>query len=146
MSSFQKLLMTFGAFGLSTQTIALFAWIFMKLNNGIIYGDGLLNAVAMGMMISMGSALSAALGAALVSSSLDSPKPVRWAFIVAFLYVLLETKRLIFHSHSSAGRWYAWLNGAINVWPALLSITAAVAVARLWRKRAHSRPQVASTR
>jgi hypothetical protein len=88
--------MTFGAFGLSTQTIALFAWIFMKLNNGIIYGDGLLNAVAMGMMISMGSALSAALGAALVSSSLDSPKPVRWAFIVAFLYVLLETKRLIF--------------------------------------------------
>jgi hypothetical protein len=134
MSNFQKLLITFGAFWLSLQTVVLFAWIFGKLNTGVIYGDGVLDAIAMGVMTSMGRALAAALGTAIVALSIDSPKPERWAFIVAFLYVSGTAIRLLLHWHSPSRRWYLLSLGTDLFWPAVVSIATAAATAHLQRK------------
>jgi len=134
MSNFQKLLITLGAFWLSLQTVVLLAWIFGKLNTGVIYGDGVLDAIAMGIMTSMGRALAAAFGTVLVMRSVGSPKPERWAFIVAFLYVLGTAIRLLLHWHSPPRRWYLWSQGVDLFWPAIVSITAAAVTAHLQRK------------
>jgi len=65
------------------------AWgLFGKLNNGIIYDDNLLSAVAMGVMTSIGRSVASILAGAVVMVSADSQKPERWASIIALLYVI----------------------------------------------------------
>jgi len=142
MSNFQKLLITLGAVWLSLQTVVLFAWIFGKLNTGVIYGNGVLATIAMGMMISMGRALAALLGTVLVMRSVESPKPERWALIVALLYALMPTIRLLVQSHSRPRRWDLWLQGADVLWPALVAAAAAYAIGRM-KRRAHT-PQISA--
>jgi len=93
----RNLLVTLGAFWLSLQVVVLFAWLFGRLNNRVIYGDGVLDAIAMGVMTSLGRDVAAALAAALVTLSAASQKPERWAFIVAILAGVRQEIRPVAH-------------------------------------------------
>ena len=84
----RNFLIACGAFWLSLWTVGLLGGLFGKLNNGIIYDDNLLSAVAMGVMTSIGRSVASILAGAVVMVSADSQKPERWASIIALLYVI----------------------------------------------------------
>jgi hypothetical protein len=127
----RNLLVTLGAFWLSLQTVVLFAWLFGRLNNGVIYGDGVLDAILMGVMTSMGRAVAAALAAGLVTLSAASQKPERWAIIIATLYLAKAPTQ---HWHMSPRAWDRLSQSADLLWPALACAIAAVVTARLRHK------------
>jgi hypothetical protein len=88
MSAIKNVLISFGAFWASLWVAPLLAWPFGKLNEGIVYGDGVLSAVAMGVMSSLGRTLAAVLAGVLVTVVVASRKPQLWALIVAVLNVV----------------------------------------------------------
>src|SRR5260370_37837787 len=83
----RNILVAFGAYYLSLWTAPLFSWPFDKLNVHFTYLGSLLSAVMMGVMTSMGRAVSAIVAVAIVCVSADSETPERSAYIVAVLYV-----------------------------------------------------------
>jgi hypothetical protein len=84
----RNILITCGAFWLSLWTVAPLVWLFSKLNDKVIYGDSVVEAVAMGAMTSMGPSFGAILAGLLVTFTADGRKPERWALAVATLYVI----------------------------------------------------------
>jgi hypothetical protein len=128
----RNLLITLGAFWLSLQALVLFAWLFGRLNSRAIYGDGVLDAIAMGVMTSMGRAMTAALAAAIVALSAAGPKPERWAFIVAALYVVDVPVRM--HWHLPPTAWDRLWQSVDLLWPAFACVVVAIVTARLRRK------------
>jgi hypothetical protein len=127
----RNLLITFGAFWLSRLLVVLLSRPFLAVNNGITYGDSWLDAIALGIMTSMGRALAAAVGAGLVVFFAASPKPERWASIVAVLYLLYGSGSS--HWYLPPTRWdYLW-RGTDRVWPVIVCLAAAVIIARLRR-------------
>lgn len=127
----RNLLVALGAFWLSLQVVVLFAWLFGRLNSEITYRDGVLDAIAMGMMTSMGRAVAAALAAGLVTLAAAGPKPERWAFIVAILYL---TKAPTQHWHVPPRAWDRLWQSADLLWPAFACAAVAVITARLRHK------------
>jgi len=127
----RNLLITLGAFWLSLHVVVLFALLFGRLNRGVIYGDGVLDALAMGVMTSMGRAVAAALAAALVTLAVDAKKPERWAFTVAILYVANAFTQSWGMPPTA---WDRLWHGADVLWPALVCLVVAVVTARLGRK------------
>ena len=67
MAAIRNILISFGAFWLSLWTVAPLGWPFSKLNTGMVYGDGVLSNLAMGLMTSMGRTLAAILAGVLVT-------------------------------------------------------------------------------
>ena len=131
----RNFLVTFGAFWLSLWTVSLFSWLFGKLNEHFIYSDNVFSMVMMGVMMSMGRAVSAILAAAIVVVSADSEKPERWAYIIAVLYVVDAPVRY--------GRWYVsptvldrLSRGVDRLFPAIACIIGAVVIAHFQRKKA----------
>jgi len=136
MSWVRNLLISFGAFWLSGWTILLFAWPIAKVTNGIIYGPGVLSAIAMGVMTSMDSAVAAALAAVLVMFAVPSRRPECWAVIVAMLYVV-DSRQF--------GRWHLPPTARDRLWqattilfPAVVCVTVAFVIAHLRRKSDHA--------
>ena len=68
----RNILVAFGAYYLSLWTAPLFSWPFDKLNVHFTYSGSLLSAVMMGVMTSMGRAVSATVAVAIVCVSADS--------------------------------------------------------------------------
>jgi hypothetical protein len=132
MSKVRNLLISLGAFWLSLQLTVLFAWFFGKLNERVTYGDSVFAAIAMGVMTSMGRALAAALAAVLVTLLAISPKPHRWAFIVALLYLVAPPVR--YHWAVPPTAWYRLWQGVDRSWPVIACIFAAVITTRLQQK------------
>jgi len=133
MSKIQSILISFGVFWLSLWVAGVLAWPFAKLNDGIIYGDGVLNAVAMGVMSSMARTLAAVLAGVLVTLVIVSRKSQWWALIVAALYVVDAPVR--HHWGRPATAWDRLWQGVDLLFPAVACIAAAVATARMRRKR-----------
>lgn len=127
----RNLLITLGAFWLSLQVLVLFDWLFGRLNSGISYGDGVLDAIAMGLMTSMGRAMAAAFAAALVTLAAAGSKPERWAFIVAVLYL---TRAPTMHWHVPPRAWDRLWQSADVLWPALACAVVAIITVRLRHK------------
>jgi hypothetical protein len=127
----RNLLITLGAFWLSLQVVVLFAWLFGRLNSGITYRDGVFDEIAMGVMTSMGRATAAALAAALVTLAAAGPKPERWAFIVAILYL---TKAPTMHWQVPPGAGDRLWQSVDVLWPALACAVVAIITARLRHK------------
>jgi hypothetical protein len=127
----RNLLITLGAFWLSLHVVVLFSLLFGRLNRGVIYGDRALDALAMGMMTSMGGAVAAALAAALVTLAVVAQKPERWAFIVAILYV---ANALTQSWGMPPTAWDRLWHGADVLWPAVACVVVAIITARLRRK------------
>jgi hypothetical protein len=132
MPKIRNLLISLGAFWLSLHLTVLFAWLFGKLNERVIYGDSVFAAIAMGAMTSMGRALAASLAAVLVTLVAVSPKPQRWAYIVALLYLVAPPVR--YHWHVPPTTWYRLWQGVDRAWPVVACILAAVITARLQQK------------
>lgn len=127
----RNLLITLGAFWLSLQGMVLFVWLFGRLDSGIIYGDSVPDAIAMGMMTAMGRAVAAALAAAIVTLAVASQKPERWAFIVAILYA---AKAPTMHWQVPPRAWDRLEQSVDVLWPALACAVVAIITARLRNK------------
>jgi len=84
----QNILISFGAFWLSLWMVVPLSWLFGKLDVRIIYGDSVLEAIAMGAMTSMGRSVAAIIAGLLVTFAASGRKPERWAFVIASLYVI----------------------------------------------------------
>src|ERR1700735_349709 len=134
MSRVRNLLVAFGAFWFSLWIVPWLAIAFGKLNSGIIYDSVWYEAIAMGMMTSMGRAVAASLAGAITAMVVDDKKPERWALIVAALYVVDAPVRY--------GRWHVsptpWdhLSRAVDlIWPAIACLIGMMGRARHRQKR-----------
>jgi hypothetical protein len=136
----RNILVAFGAFYLSLWTAPLFSWPFDKLNHHFTYTtESLLSAVMMGMMISMGRAVSAIFAAAIVPVTADSETPERWAYIVAVLYVADASVRSIHWKWNVPPTvWdHLWL-GVDRLFPAFACVIGAIVIAQYRRKKSSS--------
>jgi hypothetical protein len=130
----RNILISFGVFWLSLWVAGVLGWWPLgKLNDGIVYGDGVLSALAMGMMSSMHRTLAAALAGALVTVVVASRKPALWALIVAALYIVAAPVR--HHWGYPATSWDRFWQSVDLVFPAVACIAAAVLTAHLRAKR-----------
>lgn len=133
MSRVQNILISFGVFWLSLWVAGVLAWPLGKLNDGIVYGGGVLSALAMGVMSSMGRTLAAVLAGVLVTVVVASRKSELWALIVAALYVVDAPVR--HHWGYPATAWDRLWQSVDLLFPAVACIAAAVVTARLRTKR-----------
>jgi hypothetical protein len=132
----RNILVAFGAYYLSLWTAPLFSWPFDKLNVHFTYSGSLLSAVMMGVMTSMGRAVSATVAVAIVCVSADSETPERWAYIVAVLYVADASLRA-FHWKWNVPPtiWdHLWL-GVDRLFPAIACVIGAIVIAHYRRKK-----------
>lgn len=134
MPRIRNILIACGVFWLSLWVSPWFAIVFGKLNSKIIYDDVWYEAIAMGMMISMGRALAAVLACVVITLVVDARHPERWALIVAALYLI--------DSPVHYGQWHivptSWdqLWRAIDfVWPTIACVIAAMVMTRFSRTR-----------
>jgi hypothetical protein len=135
----RNILVAFGAFYLSLWTAPLFSWPFEKLNNHFTYSsENVVSAVMMGVMLSMGRAVSAALAAALGCVSADGETPERWGYIVAVLYVAYASVRAI-RWNVPPTVWDRLWQGVDRLFPAIACVIAAIVIAHYRRKKAKSR-------
>ena len=103
----------------------------MKLR--IVYGDGVLSAIGMGIMDSIGRTLAAILAGVLVTLVVSGRKSELWALLVATLYVV--DSRVRYHWYLPPTSWDR-LSQIVNfVFPGIACIAAAFVIARLRRKR-----------
>jgi len=131
MTTFRNVLISLGVFWLSFWAVVPFEWPFMKLR--IIYGDGVLSAIGMGIMDSIGRTLAAILAGVLVTLVVSGRKSELWSLLVAFLYV--ADSRVRYHWYLSPTSWDR-LSQVVNfVFPGLACIAAALICARLRRHR-----------
>src|SRR5271154_6418553 len=93
MSKVRNILTSLGVFWLSLWVAGGLGRSLSKLNDGIVYGDSVLSALAMGVMSSMHRTLAAALAGVLVTVVVEGRKPVLWALIVAALYIVAAPVR-----------------------------------------------------
>lgn len=136
MTRLQNLFVSFGAFWLSLWLARFLAWPFAKLNDGIVYGDGVLSALGLGVMSSMGRTLAAVLAGALVTVIVASRKSELWALIVAILYVVDAPVR--HHWGYPATGWDRLWQSVDLAFPAIACIVAAVITARVLGRRVNT--------
>jgi uncharacterized membrane protein (DUF4010 family) len=129
MSTVRNILICCGMFWLSLWGAALLTPSFSKLNDGIVYGDGVLSALAMGVMSSMGRTLAAVVAGVCVALIISSRKPEIWAVIVGALYVIASPVR--HHWGFPATGWDRLWQGVDLIFPCLACILAAFVVTRL---------------
>jgi len=132
----RNVLISFGVFWASLWVAWLLAQPFGKLNDRIVYGDGVLSALAMGVMSSMGRTLAAVLAGVLVTVVVASRRCELWALVVAALYVVAAPVR--HHWGYPATAWDRLWQSVDLGFPAIACIAAAVVTARLRRKRANT--------
>lgn len=134
----RNLLTAFGTFWLSLWTVGGLGALFGRFNNGIIYDDNLLSAVAMGVMTSMGRSVAAILAATVVMVSADSGKPEAWASIIALLYVIDAPVRYGPYYVAPTGWDHLW-RGVDLLFPGIACLLGVAVVAHFRRKGAKSR-------
>jgi|ERR1700735_88222 len=133
MTKFRNLLIAFGVFWFSFWTVLLFDRPFLKLH--MTYGDGVLSAVAMGVMDSLGRTLAAIFAGVLVTLVVESRKPERWSLVVAVLYVADSRIHYFWHLPPT---WWDRISEIVNLgFPGLACVAAAVVTAKI-RKRPRS--------
>lgn len=110
--------------------------LFSKATDRIIYGDGVLYAIAMGVMTSMGRTVAAILAGVLVAVAVVSRKPERWALIIATLYVVGPGLRTHWHLPPTVLD-RVWQSADV-LFPAIACMAAAAMTVRLRHKTADS--------
>jgi hypothetical protein len=142
-STVRNLLLSFGAFWLSLMTVGPFFLLFGKFTSRFIYGDGVLDAILAGAIESIGRTLAAIFGGLLVLKFADSPKKLRWAFIVPILYVLDAPFRS-FHWQIPPTRFDRLWQGIYLIFPAVACAVCIAVVDHLRRTR--SEPERTNSR
>lgn len=133
MSAIRNALMSFGVFWLSLWM----AWALEfahsdKLINAVVRDETILSALVMGVLMSLGRTVTAALAGVLVAAIIDSPKSELWALIVAVLYVVDAPVRHHW-GYPATGCDRLW-QGVDSLFPAIACIAAALITAHLSRK------------
>jgi hypothetical protein len=134
MSAIRNALISFGVFWLSLWV----AWVLQfthsdKLINAVVRDETILSAFVMGVLMSLGRTVAAALAGILVTVIIASPKSDVWAILVAVLYVIDAPVR--HHWGYPATGWDRLWQGVDLALPAIACIAAALIAAHLWRKR-----------
>lgn len=137
MSWVQNLLISIGAFWLSRQLTVFMSLAIGQLGSGVTFGGSFLGAIAFGLWTASGRIASAVLGAAVVTLAVSSPKSHRWAFVIAFMYVVFAAPRGHYLVQPTA--WDNVSRAADLLWPALFCIATAMLIAR-WKQNRFSRP------
>jgi hypothetical protein len=141
MSRVRNILISFGVYWLTRWGSVWLDWLFSKLTDRIVYGDGVLYAIAMGIMISMGRTVAAMLAGMLVTLTVVDRKPERWAVMVAALYVFGPGLRTRWHLPPTVlDRLWQSVN---LLFPAIACIAAAAITVRLRRRTATKLENVA---
>lgn len=135
MSKAQNILISFGVFWLSLWVAAILALPLGKVNDGVVYGEGVFSAIAMGVMSSLARTLAAILAGVLVTAIIANHKSELWALIVAILYVVDAPVR--HHWGAPATGWDKLWQSVDLVFPAIACIAAALITARLRRNRSN---------
>jgi hypothetical protein len=126
----RNVLATFGAYWLSFWLAVPLDWVFAKLR--ITYDDGILSAIAMGIMVPWGRTLPAIIAGVLITVTVDSRKPERWALILAILYMAVS--RVHYHWHLPPTAFDRISQVADFFFPAVACIAAAILTSRLQRR------------
>jgi len=129
----RNFLISTGAYWLSDYPVGLVAYVFGKLNNGVIYGYSIFSVIAMGFMESLGRSVCATLGAAIVVLSVDDEKPQRWALLVALLYVVIGRSRYHWARDYVPTTWDRVEQISNALWPAVICVIAANLFVRMRR-------------
>jgi hypothetical protein len=137
MSAIRNVLICFGVFWLWLWVAAVLARLLVTLNDGIVYRDGVLSALAMGVMSSMGRTLAAVVAGILITVVVTSQKSELWALVVAALLVVDAPVR--HHWGYPATAWDRLWQSVDLLFPALACVLAAVLTAYLRRTRSHFR-------
>lgn len=119
-------------------------WLFSKATDGIIYGDGVLDAIAMGVMTSLGRTLAAIVAGALVTLTAAGRKPERWALIVATLYAIDQPVRYHWRLPPTAWDRLWWSVHLLS--PAIACIAAAFITARLQQNKIQTKTNCCAMR
>jgi hypothetical protein len=128
----KNILIAVGSYWLSTWAVVPLGMLFGKITDHIIYGDGILAAVFMGVMLSLGRSVAAAAARICVTLVADGKNPEFWAIIPSVLYA---TRLFRNHFHASPTSWeYVWVC-VDKFFPAVVCIAAAFLVARVGRRQ-----------
>lgn len=134
MKTVRKVLTTLGVYWVSFWLAVPFEWLFTKLR--ITYGDGVLSAIAMGIMVSWGRTLPAIIAGVLITLTLDSRKPERWAVLLGILYIAVS--RVHYHWHLPPTTFDRISQVVDFLFPAVACIAAAILTSRLRRRSGHA--------
>jgi hypothetical protein len=131
-SCLKNILIAVGSYWLSTWAVVPLGMLFDKISNHITYGDSLLAAILMGVMLSLGRAVAAVAAGICVTLLADGKHPEFWAIIPSVLYA---TRLFRYHFHTTPTTWdYVFVN-VEKFFPAVVCIAAAILVARLGRRQ-----------
>jgi hypothetical protein len=131
MSKIRNALIAFGAFWLS---ILFVPWLSFALHFNIIYDSVWFEAIAMGLMLSMGLAFAAGLAGAITTVTVDSTKPERWALIVSILY-LFDAPMRYGAWHVAPTTWDHAARAVSRIWPAVACMAVAIIASRIREKK-----------
>ena len=121
-----------GSYWLSTWAVVPLGMLFGKITNHILYGDSVLAAILMGVILSLGRSVAAAAAGICVALVADGKNPEFWAIIPSVLYA---TRLFRNHFHASPTSWdYVWVYFD-KFFPAVVCIAAAFLVARVSRRQ-----------
>jgi hypothetical protein len=127
MTALRNTLICFGVFWISTTVALPLGFLFSKLDRGIIYGDSILDALAMGVMLSLGRACAAILAGMFIALTGVGRKPERWALLLAILYVVDAPRHSPWQGLAS---WYRVCLSVPVILPAVACVCAAWITAR----------------
>jgi hypothetical protein len=128
----KNILIAVGAYWLSTWAVGPLGMLFGKITDHIIYGDSILAAILMGVMLSLGRSVAAAAAGICVTLVADGKNPEFWAIIPTALYA---TRLFRYHFAIPPTAWDHMEVSVEKYFPALACLTAAFIVGRLRRIR-----------
>jgi hypothetical protein len=121
-----------GSYWLSTWAVVPLGMLFGKITNHILYGDSVLAAILMGVILSLGRSVAAAAAGICVALVADGKNPEFWAIIPSVLYA---TRLFRYHFHASPTTWDYVSVYVEKFFPAFACIAAAFLVARVSRRQ-----------
>jgi hypothetical protein len=106
--------------------------LFGKITNHITYGDSVLAAILMGVMLSLGRSVAAAAAGTCVTLVADGKNPEYWAIIPSVLYA---TRLFRYHFYVSPTYWDHVEVYVEKFFPAVACFAAAFLVVRVGRRQ-----------
>jgi hypothetical protein len=131
-SCLKNALIAVGAYWLSTWFVVPLVVLFGKITGHIVYGDGVLAAILMGVVLSLGRSVAAAAAGICVTLVADGTNPEFWALIPSVLYA---TRLFRYHFRVSPTTWEYVSVYVEKFFPAVVCIAAAFLVARVGRRQ-----------
>jgi len=128
LSCLRNALIAAGFYWVSTWAIVPLAILFGKFDQRIVYGDSILAAILMGVMLSLARAVAAGAAGICITLVADGKRPEFWAIIPSVLYA---TRMFRGFSHPPASTWYRVMMNVDRFFPAIVCIALAFLVAKV---------------